>query len=308
MARGDGARFAVKTRAGGFSVEWEEWPFEWVHQQRFRVFRKFKAGPVDTVDTVLTFAARDGGGARIGIRLELVPKIAWLAWMVRFGTRRAADALSLSVRAVDEALALRAPLPAPAKARPPESLERARSRATRAARRGDLARARRSLVRLGAPRARRRSRAHPSLRARRRVGRRSARAARDLPARRARRPLRAALGGHLPELPRRRRGQELAVGDQRARAVPPVRDRVRARRRRGARGDVRADAGGAQDRHRPILRRRAGDDAARVAQALLPASGRATLTAPAEPGRYRLFIRGGAAMPLEVAALTEATA
>jgi class 3 adenylate cyclase len=37
-------------------------------------------------------------------------------------------------------------------------------------------------------------------------------------------------------------------------------------------------------------------------QALLPAGGRATLTAPIEPGRYRLFIRGGAATPLEVTA------
>ena len=36
---GDGARYRVKTRAGGFSVEWEERPFEWVHQQRFRVVR-----------------------------------------------------------------------------------------------------------------------------------------------------------------------------------------------------------------------------------------------------------------------------
>ncbi|HEX8953448.1 MAG TPA: DUF5939 domain-containing protein, partial [Polyangia bacterium] len=119
----DGARFRVKTRAGGFAVEWTEWPFEWEHQQRFRVFRKFAAGPVASVDTVLRFAAREGGGARIGVRLELVPKIAWLAWMVRFGARRAADALALSVRTVDEALALRAPLPLPGKAKPPAGLD-----------------------------------------------------------------------------------------------------------------------------------------------------------------------------------------
>src|SRR6185312_12301778 len=128
ISASDGARYRIKTKAGGFNVEWEEWPFEWEHQQRFRVFRKFKAGPVDTVDTALTFAAREDGGARVGIRLALVPKIAWLAWMVRFGTRRAADALVLSVRAVDEALSRRAPLPLPSSARPPEitgGLERA---------------------------------------------------------------------------------------------------------------------------------------------------------------------------------------
>lgn len=127
IAASDGARYRIKTKAGGFSVEWEEWPFEWEHQQRFRVFRRFKAGPVDSVDTVLTFATREDGSARVGVRLALVPKITWLAWMVRFGTRRAADALVLSVRAVDEALARRAPLP-PARVMPPEAgggLERA---------------------------------------------------------------------------------------------------------------------------------------------------------------------------------------
>ena len=39
-----------------------------------------------------------------------------------------------------------------------------------------------------------------------------------------------------------------------------------------------------------------------LAQSLLPARGSATLSAPAEPGRYRLFVRGGDVIPLEVSA------
>jgi adenylate cyclase len=44
-----------------------------------------------------------------------------------------------------------------------------------------------------------------------------------------------------------------------------------------------------------------------VAQATLPPGGQATLVAPAQPGRYRLFVRGGATVPVEVAADGEAT-
>ncbi len=143
---GDGARYRIKTKAGGFWVEWEEWPFEWVHQQRFRVFRKFRAGPVASVDTVLTFAALPEGGARIGIKLELVPKVRWLAWMVRFGTRRAADALALSVRAHRRSAGAPRALAGAGQGQAARGARRARPRATRAARPGELARARRSPV------------------------------------------------------------------------------------------------------------------------------------------------------------------
>ena len=302
MARADGARFAVKTRAGGFSVEWEEWPFEWVHQQRFRVFRKFKAGPVDTVDTVLTFAARDGGGARIGIRLELAPKIAWLAWMVRFGTKRAADALSLSVRAVDEALALRAPLPVPAKARPPESLSgldraqrelRAAASApelvdrlcdwVRSARDEDLARIRPYALAdaWGVDRAAVLTTCLQAVRA----GLFELRWEVICPSCRVGAEVKSSLAAinehaqcHLCEIAF---GLDVDEALEATFAPTPAVRKI----------DVGQYCVGG-----PALTPHV------YAQALLPAGGRATLTAPVEPGRYRLFIRGGAATPLEVTA------
>ena len=303
IAGEDGARYNIKTKAGGFTVEWEEWPFEWVHQQRFRVFRKFKAGPVASVDTILTFAARDGGGARIGIKLELVPKIAWLSWLVRFGTRRAADALLLSVRAVDEALALRAPLPTPAKARPPGSvsgLERARkdleAKASappelvdklcdfvRDARDEELARIRpyaladawgldrRALLTLCLHAVKsglfelRWEVICPSCR----VG--------------------AEVVGSLAAVKEHAECHlcEIAFGldtDEALEATFAPTPSVR-------KIDVGQYCVGGPSRTPHVL-----------AQSLLPARGTATLSAPVEPGRYRLFIRGGDTIPLEVTA------
>ena len=298
---GDGARFRVKTKAGGFSVEWEEWPFEWVHQQRFRVFRRFKAGPVDSVDTVLSFAARDGGGARIGIRLELRPKIAWLAWMVRFGTRRAADALALSIRAVDEALARRAPLPLPAKAKPPASLDgldraladlRARAKSPaivdrlgdfiRAARDEDLARIRPYAL-ADAWGADRRALLVTCLEAVR-TGLFELRWEVICPSCR----VGAEVVGSLAAVKEHARCHlcEIAFGldlDEALEATFAPTPAVR-------RIDVGQYCVGGPARTPHVL-----------AQALLPARGRATLTTPVEPGRYRLFVRGGDASALAVA-------
>ena len=299
IAGEDGARYNIKTKAGGFTVEWEEWPFEWVHQQRFRVFRKFKAGPVASVDTILTFAARDGGGARIGIKLELLPKIGWLAWMVRFGTRRAADALVLSVRAVDEALALRAPLPVPAKKAPDSlsGLERARKELkgkvapaelvdrlcdfVRDARDEELARIRpyaladawgidrRALLTICLQAVRaglfelRWEVICPSCR----VG--------------------AEVVGSLSAVKEHAQCHlcEIAFGldtDEALEATFAPTPSVR-------KIDVGQYCVGGPARTPHVL-----------TQALLPAHGKATLAAPVEPGRYRLFIRGGEAIPLEV--------
>ena len=302
MAGSDGARYAVKTKAGGFNVEWEEWPFEWVHQQRFRVFRKFKAGPIDSVDTVLTFGARDGGGARIGVRLELAPKIAWLAWMVRFGTRRAADALALSVRAVDEALQRRAPLPAPARAKPPEAL-------------GGIDRAQRELRAVAAS---------PAL-----VDKLCdfVRSARDEELARIR-PYALADAWGAPRrdvlalcLQAVRAGlfelrwevicPSCRVGAEVKSSLAAINEHAQCHLCEIAFGlDVdealeATFAPTAAVRKIDVGQYCVGGPAMTphvLLQALLPARGRATLTAPVEPGRYRLFIRGGEATPLEVTA------
>ena len=302
IAADDGARYRVKTKAGGFSVEWEEWPFEWEHQQRFRVFRKFKAGPVDSVDTVLTFAAREDGGARIGIRLELVPKISWLTWMVRFGTRRAADALVLSVRAVDEALALRAPLPLPASAKPPQihdGLDRAQKALREKASSAELVDRLCDWIRMARDEELARIRPY-ALADAWGVDRRTLLAT----------CLQGVRAGLL-ELRWEVICPSCRVGAEVVTSLSAVKEHAQCQLCEIAFGlDVdealeatfapttsvrKIDVGqycvGGPSRTPHVL-----------AQAMLPARGSATLMAPAEPGRYRLFVRGGEAIPLEVAA------
>ncbi len=112
----NGARYRIRMRAGGFNVEWQEWPFEWVVEDHFRTLRLFNAGPVSSVDTLLTFSPANDGGARVIIRLALTPKLSWLRFVIRLGARKAADALATAVRRIDAALVQRSPLPLPTKA------------------------------------------------------------------------------------------------------------------------------------------------------------------------------------------------
>jgi class 3 adenylate cyclase len=86
------ARFLAETRAGGFKLVYEEYPFEWSHQRTFGVHRKMRGGPVASYTWRCTLAATkasdgDGaleGGTRATVRMEIVPRyeifapIAWL--------------------------------------------------------------------------------------------------------------------------------------------------------------------------------------------------------------------------------------
>ena len=86
------ARFVAETRAGGFKLVYEEFPFEWSHQRTFGVHRKMRGGPVASYTWRCTLAptsAADGagameGGTRATVRMEIVPRhwvFAPVAWI-----------------------------------------------------------------------------------------------------------------------------------------------------------------------------------------------------------------------------------
>lgn len=96
-AGGGGARFVAETRAGGFKLVYEEFPFEWTHQRAFGVHRRMRGGPIESYTWRVTLdepravngdAAAQGpgleGGTRLGVRFEIVPRtwalrpVAWL--------------------------------------------------------------------------------------------------------------------------------------------------------------------------------------------------------------------------------------
>ncbi len=91
-ARGSSARFIGETRAGGFKLTYDEMPFEWSVDRAFSVHRRMHGGPVTSFTwrcTLERTRASEGGGAleggtRASVRLEIVPRAAVLrpiAWI-----------------------------------------------------------------------------------------------------------------------------------------------------------------------------------------------------------------------------------
>ncbi len=121
----DAARYRVATRAGGFRVEWDECPFEWTHQRAFRVRRRMLKGPITAIDTSFRLLPLDNGGTRVTLGLEMTPKLALLAPLVRFGARRSLASIAQAVRQLDAALQSGQPPPAPSGRLNEPALERA---------------------------------------------------------------------------------------------------------------------------------------------------------------------------------------
>ena len=295
---GDGgaARFRVRTRAGGFHVEWDERPFEWVHRKQFSVRRHMRAGPISQVDTSFAFAPDGIGGTTVTLHLDLSPKLGLLRPIVRLGGRRALADLARAVERTDAALAAGQPVPSPPgeimlpaltraatllkQSSPPELVDRLVNH-LREARDDQLARIRpfelaelwhvdrRALLAtcLGAVRA-------GLLELRWEVICPSCRVGIDSL------PTLAALAAH---------GEchlcDLSFGLDLDESVEATFTPARAVRKIDA--GLYCLGGPARTPHV-------------VAQAILPARGEALLTAPDEPGRYRLFVRGGAMVPIEV--------
>ncbi len=86
-----GARFVAETRAGGFKLTYDEQPFEWTHERAFSVHRRMHGGPVESMTwrctlerTRASSAGAVEGGTRATVRLEITPRagilkpVAWL--------------------------------------------------------------------------------------------------------------------------------------------------------------------------------------------------------------------------------------
>jgi adenylate cyclase len=307
IAGANGARYRIGMRAGGFQVEWQEWPFEWVVEDHFRTVRQFTAGPVSSVDTLLTFVpnpADHGGGARVVIRLELEPKISWLRFIIRLGAKKAAEALATAVRRIDAALVQHSPLPAPAKAAPAPSSASALSALGRGQERlrneAPPELADRLCTFIGSGRDEELARIRPyALAAEWGVDRRALLAT----------CLQAVRVGLL-ELRWEVICPSCRVGAEVVSTLSAVNDHATCHLCEIAFGLDLDEALEATFAPTPGVRR---IDVAQycvggpartphvLAQAALPAHGRATLPVPATAGRYRLFVRGGATRTLELA-------
>jgi class 3 adenylate cyclase len=91
----DGARFVAQTRAGGLSLTYEEFPFEWTHLKTFGVHRRMRGGLIESYTWRVTLEPTGGGrgaamlegGTRATVRFEIVPRSIAL-WPVAWANAR----------------------------------------------------------------------------------------------------------------------------------------------------------------------------------------------------------------------------
>src|SRR5690348_8094360 len=56
------ARYVVRTVSGGFALEYEERPFEWVENERFRIHRSMRGGAVRSMTNEFWLTPNASGG------------------------------------------------------------------------------------------------------------------------------------------------------------------------------------------------------------------------------------------------------
>src|SRR5207302_6013308 len=62
-----------KGKAAGFTLEWEEKPYEWIHGRHFRQSRVFTKGPFRRFGPVFDLESDGKGGSRVSYTLEWEP-------------------------------------------------------------------------------------------------------------------------------------------------------------------------------------------------------------------------------------------
>lgn len=68
------ARYLVRTVSGGFPLEYEEQPFEWVENERFRIHRSMRSGVLLSMTNEFWLTPLASGGTSVRFRLSVEPR------------------------------------------------------------------------------------------------------------------------------------------------------------------------------------------------------------------------------------------
>jgi class 3 adenylate cyclase len=98
------ARHLVKTVSGGFPLEYEERPYEWVEDERFSVRRDVRRGLVSRLTNDFELAPAPGGGTRVTVRVSAIPKFSLVGPVLRLQIARFLARIAGYVQSVDERL------------------------------------------------------------------------------------------------------------------------------------------------------------------------------------------------------------
>ena len=109
------ARFVGQTVLGGIAAEYDELPFEFEYLKRYRVRRRMHGGPASELTFGLRFDPQSSGdGTRVVVELGISPRMGLLAPFLRLSAAGSMRKLEEEVRRVDRSLAVRGkppPLP-----------------------------------------------------------------------------------------------------------------------------------------------------------------------------------------------------
>jgi adenylate cyclase len=95
------ARYVVRTVSAGFALEYEERPFEWVENERFRIHRRMRRGVVRTMTNEFWLTPLPNGGTSVRFRLAVEPRWAFLTPIVKLQLWRFAGRIVRELRQVE---------------------------------------------------------------------------------------------------------------------------------------------------------------------------------------------------------------
>ena len=98
------ARHLVSTVSGGFPLEYEERPYEWVEPKRFSVRRDVRRGLVTRLTNSFELEAAEAGGTRVTVRVSAQPKYGVIAPVLRLQVRRFLARIAEQIEQIDQAL------------------------------------------------------------------------------------------------------------------------------------------------------------------------------------------------------------
>ncbi|MBI3206530.1 MAG: hypothetical protein HYZ29_33645 [Myxococcales bacterium] len=99
------ARHVVTTVSGGFPLEYEERPYEWIEPTRFSVRRDVRRGLVTQLLNEFELAPRTGGGTNVTVRVGAQPKFGVIAPVLRLQVGRFVGRIADYIEQIDGALA-----------------------------------------------------------------------------------------------------------------------------------------------------------------------------------------------------------
>jgi class 3 adenylate cyclase len=105
------ARFVAETSIAGFSMAYEEAPFEWTLNKSFSVYRKMRSGVLRAYTFGITLEPTPAGGTAATVRLELEPRHWLLRPVIEHQAKRVVQGMAHLAEEIDAHLRDNAPSP-----------------------------------------------------------------------------------------------------------------------------------------------------------------------------------------------------